>query len=774
MVSILQRIVLRDVWANRWSFLTIVGICSLGIALYSGVNLYTNTIDHDIADYYESAHLADLWIYQADITEVEAERIRSVPGVETVQRRKMLEFNFDGAIEGTLRLHATGENARLNVSELLDGSWLDGTETDALLLDSRFADANGLNPGDTLRLMADGQQKVWLIKGIIRNVEYIYYAPDGLTLPDYQKYGFGYTNASALPQAPYNELVLSIRADAGRSLEDIRTDIRTTLQGAAIFSRQHQLSSSNIANDLEGIKEIGMLFPAAFFLTAALVTWITVGRMLENQRQSFGTLRSLGYSKTEITVRYGLSGILITLPSAIVGWFIARYLIAEALYRMGTAYYTIEAEGVADFSRDFFLAVLCVALVTGGAALLSCLRSLQSMPAALMRPKPPSQGHRIFLERMTTFWRGLSFSAKIVTRNLFRNKPRMTMGLAGIVGSTALIVCSLGLTNSMNAMLDKAFDETMHYDVEIKLRKPVPLESINDIYDLLKDASSVDATMAFGIYLTGGNGSVQSPYLVVMEDQQSSLRFERVGGDAIPLPDTGALITPRMANELDVAIGDVMTAERLDGTKLPLEVADIVDLPVGNEIYISRTAFSKISSLPFVVRTLLVRGQGLEMSVLREDPRISVVETKAEMEVNQRIILEQISSLQTILIVFAGMLAIAVMMMLGQMNFHERIREIATLKVLGFYQKEMERLVLHENILITMLGLPFGIITGFSLLSVILKEATTVEMEISPFVAPDSIVAGCVMVLACTMLVGYVIGRRFKSIDMVASLKSVE
>lgn len=240
---------------------------------------------------------------------------------------------------------------------------------------------------------------------------------------------------------------------------------------------------------------------------------------------------------------------MITLPSMILGWIIARYLIAEFLYRIGITYYTIEATGVIPFTPHFFLSALCVAAVTCGGALLSCRRSLKLTPAALMRPKPPAQGHRIFLERITPYWRRLNF----------------------------------------------------------------------------KDTK----------------------------------------GNEIPLPEEGTLITPRMAKALAVDVGDTLNAESLDGTVMALKVADIVDFPVGNEIYLSKTAFAKVSALPFLVRTLLIQGQDLDLSKLNGDPRISLVETKEEMRNNMLIVLESLQSFQMILILFAGLLAFAVMMVLG-------------------------------------------------------------------------------------------------------------
>lgn len=774
MVTMLQKKIFRDVGENRWSFLAIVCICSLGIALFSGINLYVSTVENEVLNYYERANLADYWIYKAVFSDSDLNNIRSLDNIQDAQRRKVIDVALSGSSDAILHIHAVDETATINVPELLDGNLLDGSEANALLLDSRFAEAHGFSVGDRITAGDSKGQIEWLIKGIIRNVEYIYYAPEGLTVPDYHKYGFAYTNASFLPDVAFSEIILTVQKGSNLSQEEITDQVRETLEGSNILSRSHQTSYRKVADAMTGVKQIGLLFSIAFFLTAALVTWITVSRMMENQRQHLGTLRSLGFSKREIMARYVLFGVLITLPSMIVGWFLARYLIAQFLYGVGITYYTINATGVSAFTPHFVLSVFCVAVVTCGAAVFSCRKSLGAMPSELMRPKPPAQGHRILLERIEPFWQRLSFSGKIVTRNLFRNKARMLMGLIGIIGSTALILCGFGLMNSINGMLDKAFNETVRYNVEIKLRTSLAQEQLSDIYGMLDDAKNIDATMAFGVYLYGENGQMQNPYLVVMDEGQQSLDFRSADGNKVFLPVDGVLITPRMAQALSVGIGDKLSAERLDGTVLALTVANIVDFPVGNEVYMGKTAFSKISDGPFLVRTLLINGQELNLDTLKNDPRISLVETKEEMRSNMLIVLEALQSFQAILIVFSGLLAFAVMMVLGRMNYYERTRELATLKVLGFYKKEMKRLVLRENIWITIFGLPFGYIVGSLLLRIILEQATTPDLEIAPMISVFGIVIGLVFILGFTMLVNHVMGRKFGSIDMVASLKSVE
>lgn len=743
--------------------------------MFSGINLYVSTVEGEVSQYYERANLADYWIYKAEISDVELNNIQSLDHIRQAGRRKVVDVTLSGASDAVLHIHAVDEAATINVPDLLDGSLLDVNEANTLLLDSRFAKAHGLSAGDTIETGDDQGQTQWLIKGIIRNVEYIYYAPEGLTVPDYNKYGFAYTNASSLPHTAFNEIILTVAKNAKLSQEVLSNQVREVVAGANVLSRYHQTSYRKVADAMTGIKQIGVLFSFAFFLTAALVTWITVSRMMENQRQHLGTLRSLGFSKNEIMDRYALLGVLITIAGMILGWILARFLIAQFLYNIGIAYYTIGAAGVRAFTPHFMGAVLCVVAVTCGAVVLSCRQTLRFMPSQLMRPKPPAQGHRIVLERLTPFWGRLSFSGKIVARNLFRHKARMLMGLVGIAGSTALILCGFGLMNSINAMLDKTFNETIQYNAEIKLRAALAPEQLADIYAVMNNATHVDEMMAFGIYLYAENGSMQNPYLVVMDERQRSLNFKDTDGNEVRLPEEeGVLITPRMAQALSAEVGSKLAAERLDGTILMLTVAGIIDFPVGNEVYIGKTAFGKISALPFQVRTLLLNGQEPNLEKLKADPRISLVETSDEMRGNMLIVLKTLQSFQIILILFSGLLAFAVMMVLGRMNYYERTRELATLKVLGFYKSEMKRLVLRENIWITLFGLPFGYMAGSLLLYIILRQATTPDLEITPLISVFSVAMGFAFILVFTLLVNHVMGRKFKSIDMVASLKSVE
>jgi putative ABC transport system permease protein len=695
--------------------------------------------------------------------------VQKLSFVKQGQRRKAVDAGVSGGLNARLRIHAIDGLFLVNVPELLEGENLSDSGLHELLLDSRFAEANQLSPGDRISLSVGKSQESWLVKGIVRSAEYIYYAPDGLTVPNHENRGFAYASANSLPNANWNELVLTLSSKTGASE---LTSLRESLGSANIITRQHQASASYIEDDLKGVEQLGTLFPIVFLFVAALVTWITTGRMMEAQRQNLGTIRSLGFSKRQILTSYSIHGAFIAIPGIVLGW-IGSVRLAGFLLNLSASRYTLESSSLEPLSIHLLWASFGVIIATFGASLLSCRKSLKSVPASLMRPKPIAPGHRILLEKIPVLWKRLSFSAKIVSRNLFRNKARLIMGILGITGSTAMILCGFGMRDSTQSMLQKAFDQSMNYDMEIKLRIPANQEDSLHYQEALKEAESIDSSMAIGVYIYAGNGSVLNPYLVVLEDTQDSLLFIDKSGRRVSMPQSGVLITPRMAKALGAVVGSSIKAERLDGSSINLEVSGIVDFPVGNEIYISQSAFSKISSQPFYASVLLVRGLS-DPGILEGDPRISLIETKTEMKANVMTVLDLLQSLQAILIIFAALLAFSVMMVLGGLNFQERIRELATLKVLGFHPNEMKRLVLRENVWITIFGLPFGAALGYGLIVLMQSQTANPDMEVTPSLSIASVAVGFAMMLAFTLFVNFLSGRKIRKVNMVESLKSIE
>jgi putative ABC transport system permease protein len=350
----------------------------------------------------------------------------------------------------------------------------------------------------------------------------------------------------------------------------------------------------------------------------------------------------------------------------------------------------------------------------------------------------------------------------------------MLMGIVGVTGATALILCGFGIMNSIETVQSKTFTEIMRYDAEIKLKSAVTAAEADEMFRTVENAESFDTAMSMSVTVYGENGESQTPYFVVLDDKQDALAFQDMNGNTVLLPDNGALITPRMAKELNAKVGDTIRTEMTDGTVFSFVVAYVIDFPVGNEIYMSKTAFGEICKTPYATRVLFVNGQNLGLDILRENPRVALAETKEEMIADMNAVLYIMQTIQWFLIVFSALLAFSVMMVLGRMNYYERMRELATLKVLGFRKNEMKRLVLRENIWVTVFALPFGVAGASLLLSSVLSLATNSDMEIQPFISAISVLSSFALILVFTLFVNFLMGKKFKGIDMVASLKSVE
>lgn len=769
--NMLQKKIFRDILTNWRSFAAIIIICTLGIILFCGMNLYVSTMERITGEYYESQELADYWVY-GDINETDQKSIASLPWVKQTQRRKTIKVG--AALEGNpvIVLHASEGSTKVNMPVLLSGENLIDDETDTCLLDSQFAKAHNLSEGDKIKFMTNGKLMEFNIKGIVMSPEYVYSAPEGALLPDYHSYGFAYTTAAALPDISYNELTVTAinPMNDKERMQDIKDVI--TEKSISVISRKEQPSIAMIHSDVQSMKSLSVVFPVIFFTIAALVTWITLGRMMDNQRQQLGILRSIGYSKMRIMAGYSAFGIMITIPSSVLGILGARYLIAGPLYTASIKYYTIAENSPRLFTPSFWIAVLIVGIVTCGAAFLSATKSLALMPASLLRPKQPAKGKRILLERVAFLWKHMNFSGKMISRNLFRSKARLVMGLLGVVGSTALILGGLGVRDSMNHMIDMHYNKTLRYDMKITLSEKVTTEDVDNIAAML-DAEIIERSMALGVYTLQGSDRKLQP-LIVLEEENRSIGLYDQDNNVITLPSKGVVITQMLSKQLKVGIGDILTVELMDGKKSELLVSNIAVMQMGQGIYMSKTVFDEMSLAEYRTSELLIQGSNSTEEALRNNDLVKSIETKENQKEALDETMELMKSVQYMTIVFAAVLSFAVMYVIGQLNFHERIRELATLKVLGFYHGEMKKLVLSENMIIAIVGAPLGVLAGFGLLQGILSEATTSDMAITLHVEPFTIVTGVLLTLLFIWLVNTVIGRKFKKVDMVESLKSVE
>ncbi len=556
-----------------------------------------------------------------------------------------------------------------------------------------------------------------------------------------------------------------------------------------VSDRNAMTDYSGYADNANQMKSLGAVFPVLFFLVAALISLTTMTRMVEEERTQIGTLKALGYSKSSIAGKYVFYALLATVGGSVLGVLagekIFPYVIIDA-YRI--MYQHMDGM-VLDYQLDHALVASLVALFCTMAGTLSaCGKELASTPAVLMRPPAPKEGKRVFLERIGFIWKHLSFSWKSTVRNLFRYKKRLFMTVFGIGGCMALLLVGFGLRDSIMDVVLLQYGEIQLYDGMLVLNEDA---SDAEVEALKKDLSSrSDVEESMDVYMKkhaakGENGTCEV-YLMMPEKLENFSDFihtrNRITKEAYTLGDEGIILAEKTAKMLGVKNGGSITVESTEGKEVEVPVAEICENYMQNFAYISPGLYEKLFGSVPEANNILFKGTDSSDEAAIEKTGQELLKNKAALSVTYiGTLAERLNSMLgsldvviVVLIISAGMLAFVVLYNLNNININERKRELATLKVLGFFDGEVSSYVFRENILLTVFGCILGVVLGSALHRYVI---TTVEIESYMFgriIKIPSYLLAIALTFGFSFLVNLLMHFKLKKIDMVESLKSVE
>ncbi|MCI1890596.1 MAG: ABC transporter permease [Schleiferilactobacillus harbinensis] len=532
----------------------------------------------------------------------------------------------------------------------------------------------------------------------------------------------------------------------------------------------------------ERIAAIANVFPAFFFLVAALITFTTVTRMVEEARGQIGAFKALGYGKFQIALSFLnyalLAGVLGTVLGAASGnWSIPRIVIA--LYK--NEYIPLQPTvafqwGTAALAGGFAL------LATVGAAIIVVREQLAEKPAALMLPRAPKSAKRILLERIKPLWRRLNFNQKVSYRNLFRYKSRMWMTIIGIAGGTALILTGFGLKNSIEASGSRQYSDIIKYQAVVRLTDDSNGSAAHQV--LTKDSRyrsrlAVTADVA-DISAHGRKQADVNIYASAAPKQLNRyIGLHTNRGAAITLPQKGIVLTDKAAKQLNVAVGDTVTVKTTDNHRGRAKVTAIATNYIGNYAYLSATAYQTLFAEKAVVNTLLVRlrpqtanqRNTLARQLLKNGEALGTSYT-VDQKKNVGNMGKMLNPVVMIFILLSGVLSFVVLYNLTNINVSERIRELSTIKVLGFYNQEVTMYISRENIILTGAGILFGYAGGNLLTAYILHQAETAQIIFPLSISWTGYIIATLLMIAFTAIVMFVTHQRLKRVDMVEALKS--
>ena len=557
-----------------------------------------------------------------------------------------------------------------------------------------------------------------------------------------------------------------------------------------VLNRDAVESYMSFKNDTQSIGAIGTVFPIIFFLVAALVALTTMTRMVEEQRTQIGTLKALGYSKFTIIGKYILYAGLATVIGSVVGVFLGEFTIPYFIVgAYKTAYYnlgdTVVTLNVIHALVASFAAIIC----TVGATFFACYKELRAAPAELMRPEAPKAGKRIFLENIDAIWERLNFGQKAAMRNLFRYKKRFFMTLFGVGGCMALLLVGLGIRDSVSAMANNQYGEVLKYDgivsVDSTLTRAQRRAMLSDVSDISDITDYIQANRTM-VYATGKVSDEKNAYLIIPRDTDKFEEYISIcerGSlvDELELSDEGVIITEKYAKLLGVSIGDSIYVRHSESDAYPKEikVVGITENYIFNYIYMTPKLYQSLYNVSAETNVLMLK---MEDAANTEDISSRLLKIKGVNSVTMNA--DELGELNTVInslyfivilmIVAAAILAFVVLYNLNNINISERHRELATLKLLGFYDKELSAYVYRENVVLTILGTILGIFLGIVLHRFVM---ITVETDVYMFgreLQPLSIVIGAVLTIIFALATNLIMYFRLKKIDMIESLKSVE
>ena len=578
-------------------------------------------------------------------------------------------------------------------------------------------------------------------------------------------------------------------ADAKEELADAEAELADLEEPEwFIYDRSNLPDYTGYGENADRMRAIGQVFPAIFFLVAALISLTTMTRMVEEQRTQIGTFKALGYERHSIAGKYLGYALLATVSGSVLGILFGEKVFPYIIITAYGIMYQHMHEVMLPYNIQYGLGAAAAALAsTLLATLLACYKELREQAAELMRPPAPKQGQRVLLERVRFIWKRLNFSWKASVRNLVRYKKRLFMTVFGIGGCMALMLVGFGLKDSIFAIVDIQYGEIQLYDGNIILEDDITDEEKETlIAELEKDELMTGAAEGLLTQVSVGAGEEwHDVYLDVPEDVDRFPEFvtlqDRMTDAVYTLDDSGAILTEKMATELDVEPGDAITIRDDDLGDLEVKVQAVCENYMGHYLYMTPGYYEEVyGSAPdyncIFYKTadrITEEAERIGEEALAVPGALSVSYT-TDLKEQVDNMLGALDSVIAVLIISAGMLAFVVLYNLNNISITERQRELATLKVLGFYNNEVTMYVYRENILLTFLGALFGIVLGKILHRFII---VTVEIESVMFgrnIDLSSFVYAFLLTLLFSLLVNGAMYFKLKKIDMVESLKSVE
>lgn len=541
-----------------------------------------------------------------------------------------------------------------------------------------------------------------------------------------------------------------------------------------VYDRLDDSVYQEFINDSNSIANLSKVFPTIFFVVAILISLISMSRMVEDDRGEIGTLKSLGFSNRHIRKKYILYAFLACFIGCIIGSILGFFLLPMYIWNIYKIIFDIPVFSL-DYNPIYVIAGCLIAIICiCGTTLLTIRKVVKEKPSELMRPKAPANGKRVLLEKVPFIWKRLKFSNKVIVRNIFRDKRRVIMTIVGILGCTGLILTGFGIRDSIVDIPTYQYENVFNFDNMVYLNEGVTDEQINTLFNNNHIKSTLNTNIT-----TGTSNGYSVNILTTQDELNGILSLNDVKTkEKLELEDNKVVISDKLADLTNTKVNDKITFEDANGISYEFTVSDICENYVGHYVFMNKNTYENnignySTNVVFVKATDDKYEEEISRKLLDSEDVMTVISTESTIRTVDDM-LKSLDSVVVILIILSACLSFVVLYNLSYINISERKREIATLKVLGFTNKEVDNYINKETIILTIIGIAFGLVFGIFLTNIIIN---TVEIEMVRFIRHINVlsfVGSALITIVFTLVVNLITHYSLKKIDMIESLKSVE
>lgn len=804
---------------NYKRFLSLICMAFLGVGFYAGIQSSSPDMLKTLDNFYDENNVYDISVISnVGLTEDDLLKLSKIKNVELAiniqEKDTYLEIEENNYVVKLIEYNSQMNNVYIKEGRLPKNS-------NEVSVDNALLENNNLKLGDSITI--DGK-KYSIVGNVISplyfsaerpnsnlgsgKVDYYIYVYNGFL--DLEAYSNIYITVKGAKKYltnsdSYKKLINNVKKDIDL-IKDKQQDIRydelysdiietSEMYGISIdesnfikpkwyiYDRLDNTSYKELINASDNLKKIGNIFPIIFFAISVLVSLISMMRMIEEDRVENGTLKSLGYNSFHITLKYVIYSLLATTIGSSVGAIFGSYMIPSVIWNIYKKIFFIP-KFIYLLKSDYnalglWICILCIC----GTSVIVCIKNLREVPANLMRPKAPKSGKKILLERINFIWKKLKFSDKITIRNIFRYKSRVITTVLGIAGCTSLILAGFGLKDSIKDVTDFQFNNIIKYDKLLMTN-----ESINQI-DIEKELLNDDKVENFTNVNTQNikvlfNDEEQEVTMITPDDFNSisksiSLIDLKTNNVIDNISDNSCIISEKTAKLLDIDVGDKISLLDNDNNKYDINVSYIIKNYINQYLYINKNTYNnlfnnyKINSVLISLKDKDKNSKEFDKKYISNGYALTIVDND-DMKNSMNDMLGSIDSIVAILIIAAASLAFVVLYNLSNINISERKREIATLKVLGFYPSEVDKYINRETVLLTILGIGIGLLFGSYLSHFIISTCEPDYIMFDRHVYTLSYFYSLFITVIFTIIVTIVTHFNLKKINMVTSLKNVE